>query len=116
VGHFDVLEVLLQVLLDEDHDEHPDQLLGGQLLEHERMDSIPFTLREKHPSRLTLSYRSYFSPNPAKTADVQASSRSGSVVYKSAPAERSSSWKVTASTSGSPALSSIPEEVSRSAA
>jgi hypothetical protein len=90
-GRPDVFETFLQALLDEDHDEHPDQLFRRHLPERERIDSISFTLKEKHPSRLTLSYSSSFSPNPAKTADVQAPSRSDSVVYKSAPVERSSS-------------------------
>jgi len=42
------------------------------------------------------------------TADVQASSRSVSVEYSSAPVERSSSWKATTNMSGSSEVSSIP--------
>lgn len=112
-GRSDVFKTSLQAPLDEDHDEHPDQLFRSHLPKREGIDSNSFILKEKRPSRLTLSYSSSFSPNPAKTADVQAPSRIDSVVYKSAPVERSSSWKPTTRMSGSSAASSGPGGASK---
>jgi hypothetical protein len=49
-SRFYVFKALFHVLLDERHDEHPDQLLRDKLPECERMGSISFALTEEYPS------------------------------------------------------------------
>jgi len=59
---------------------------------------------------LTFSYKTPFSPNPAKTAIHHASSRVVPVEYNNASADKSSSWKPSTRMSGSSSATSVDDE------